>query len=126
MKRDWHTIEVILTHVEAGDLASYNTQRGYLRDGVTEGDFIGHLEILNGAGILRGCTVQRDVRGQYCFCDVSHAFITMQGHDLLDAIRNQTVWGRIKTKAERSGAPLSWEFIKAAIPEVMKELVASV
>lgn len=126
MKRDWNIIEAILTHVEAGDIASYNTQRGYQRDGITENDFVGHLEILNDAGILRGCSVQRDVRGQFCFCDVSHAFLTMQGHDLLDAIRNQSVWSRIKAKAERTGAALSWEFIKAAIPVVMKELVTSV
>lgn len=123
MKRDWHIIEVVLTHVEAGDIASYDTQKRYLRDGISEDDFVGHLEILNDAGILRGCSIQRGANGQYSFCNVSHAFITMQGHDLLDAVRNDTVWGRIKAKAAQSGASLSWEFIKAAIPVVMQELV---
>ncbi len=123
MKRDWHTIEVILTHVEAGDIASYDTQKRYLRDGITEDDFIGHLEILNDAEVLRGCSIQRGVDGRYCFCNASHAFISMQGHDLLDAIRSDTVWSRVKTKAAQAGVSLSWEFIKAAIPVVMQELV---
>nr|DAH82058.1 MAG TPA: hypothetical protein [Caudoviricetes sp.] len=32
------------------------------------------------------------------------------------------MWSRIKEKAVRAGVSISWEFIKAAIPAVMKEL----
>lgn len=123
MKRNWDTVEVILTHAELGDLQSYATQKRYLQSKITEADFIGHVEILQDAGILRNCSVSRDNHGDFAFFDFHGAFITMHGHDLLDALRDAPVWGRIKEKAGLANVSISWEFIKAAIPVVMKELV---
>lgn len=124
MKRNWDTIEIILTHVEIGDLQSFATQQRYLQSRITENDFLGHIEILQDAGILRNCAISWDAKGDFSFFNFNRAFITMAGHDLLDALRDTTVWGRIKEKAGLANVSLSWEFIKAAIPVVMKELVA--
>jgi len=43
--------------------------------------------------------------------------------DLLDALRDQNVWDRIKGRAKKAGVSLSWEFIKASIPVVIGEIV---
>lgn len=124
MKRDWRVVQVVLEHVEKGDLKAY-MKDGLFRDelGITEDDFCGHIEILGDAGILRNVTVTRDHQGEIRFCSTEKAFITMAGHDLLDALRDQTVWKRIKDKSKAVGVSISWEFIKAAIPVIMKELV---
>lgn len=124
MKRDWRVIQTVLEHVEKGDLRAY-MKDGLFRDelDITEEDFCGHIEILGDAGILRNVTVTRDHQGEIRFCSVEKAFITMAGHDLLDALRDQTVWKRIKDKSKAVGVSISWEFIKAAIPVIMKELV---
>ena len=124
MKRNWNTIEIVLTHVEIGDLQSYAIQRRYLQSKITEEEFIGHVEILQDAGIIRNCFVSRDARGDFSTFDFHGAFIAMAGHDLLDALRDSSVWGRIKEKAGLANVSISWEFVKAAIPAVMKELAA--
>ena len=51
------------------------------------------------------------------------AFISMAGHDLLDALRDQTVWNAMLAKAKTIGVAMSWEFIKAALPVVMRDLL---
>lgn len=123
MKRNWNTVEIILLHVEIGDICTFFSNEQYKLSGITQDDFVGHVEILADAGILKNCTVKRDVRGNFAFCDMQRAFISMEGHDLLDAIRNKNVWERVKQKAAQAGTAISWEFIKAAIPVIMKELV---
>lgn len=124
MKRDWNVVRAILEHVEDGSLKDYD-KRGLYRDElkITQDDFVGHLEILADAGILKNVTVTRDSLGEFRFCVYDKAFISMAGHDLLDALRDRAVWSRIKDKAVQSGVSISWEFIKAAIPVVMQELV---
>ena len=124
MKRDWNVVRVILERVEDGSLKDYD-KRGLYRDElkITQDDFVGHLEILADAGILKNVTVTRDSLGEFRFCVYDRAFISMAGHDLLDALRDRAVWSRIKDKAVQSGVGISWEFIKAAIPVVMQELV---
>lgn len=65
------------------------------------------------------------------FLYLSHGvYITMHGHDLLDALRDdldalrdEPIWNRIVQKAEKGGVMISWEFIKAAIPIVMSEIL---
>lgn len=127
MKRDWKVVQAILEHIEDGTLKDYD-RKGLYRDElkITQAEFVGHLEILGDAGILKNVTVTRDSCGDFRFCGYDKAFISMAGHDLLDALRDRAVWSRIKDKANAVGINVSWEFIKAAIPEVMKELVASV
>ena len=49
----------------------------------------------------------------------------MQGYDLLDALRDQNVWDRIKGRAKKAGVTISWEFIKAALPKVLSDIVST-
>ena len=124
MIRDWDTIKVILERIEKGDFQSYVDREGYLTDDhIDESDFFGHIEILSDAGIIKRCTINRNVKGKIVLCDFSGVFISMQGHDLLDALRDKNVWNEIKSKAITSGVSLSWEFIKAAIPVVIREIL---
>lgn len=122
MKRDWGTIRKILEHVEAGDLFRYIKDEEFIADQISEDDLDGHLEILAEAGIIQNCTVRRSMSGAFVSVNVNGVFLTMAGHDLLDALRDLSVWSRIKGKARDAGVAISWEFIKAAIPAVMKEL----
>ncbi len=123
MKRDWKIIRKILEHVEVEDLKTYLEEDLYGPElHTTEDIFIGHIEILVDAGIIRNAEVRRMASGPISLCDVNGVYISMEGHDLLDALRDASVWSRIIAKAKRVGVSISWEFIKAAIPAVMKEL----
>ena len=122
MKRDWNIIENILSHIEAGDIERYVKEERYLKDlDIDADEYLGHLELLIDAKIIKNCEAERGPNGRFEECYFEGVFITMQGHDLLDAIRNKKMWTRIKAKAVSTGLGLSWEFIKAAIPVVIKE-----
>ena len=122
MKRNWDVVQNILEHIEAGDINTYFQNEGYLNDlGIDEDVFLGHVEIMLDAGIIKHCTVSRASTGKFAMCSFNGVFITMYGHDLLDAMRNKSFWTKLKAKAVSSGLTLSWEFIKVAIPVVIKE-----
>lgn len=123
MKRDWSLIEVILVKVEGEHLLSWVTNEEYTKHSIKEDDLLGHIEILLDAGILRNGVVKRNADGEISQCDLRGIYISMQGHDLLDAMRDKAVWERIKAKAKKAAISISWEFIKAAIPVVMREIV---
>lgn len=123
MKRDWDLIKDILEQVEANTLSDYIRQNKYLDAVENPDDFLGHIEILIEAGIIKNCRVERIDSGKFEYCDFRGAYITMQGHDLLDAIRNKRLWNRIRKKALKAGISLSWEFIRIAIPIAIKELI---
>lgn len=124
MKRDWNVVENILAHIEGEDIADYVKKELYVVDlEISEKEYFGHIEILIDAGLIKGCKVLRSPNGRLSSYYFNGAFITMQGHDLLDAMRDKKVWNRIKSISIKTGVSLSWEFIKAAIPSVMKEFV---
>lgn len=127
MKRRWYVIQNILEHVEAGDLRQFcNSDKywSYLENiKISDNDYVGHIEILVDAGIIKNCEVRRDMNGEIILLNVNGPFISMEGHDLLDALRDQNVWDRIRDKAKQLGVSLSWEFIKAAVPIVIREML---
>jgi hypothetical protein len=124
MKRDWRVIENILTHIEDGDLNQYVKKQQYLTDlEIDDKDYFGHIEILIDAGLIKHCSVTRCLDGSFREWHLESPFITMQGHDLLDAMRDKKLWTRIKAKSVQCGVLMSWEFIKAAIPIVLREII---
>ncbi|MCM1223723.1 MAG: DUF2513 domain-containing protein [Lachnospiraceae bacterium] len=123
MKRDWNLIETILTKVEKGHLLSWVGNEEYKKHSVVEDDLLGHIEILLDAGLLKNGIVKRGGDGEICQYDLRGIYISMQGHDILDALRDKPVWDRIKSKAQKAAVSISWEFIKAAIPVVMREIL---
>lgn len=126
MKRRWEVVRLILEHIESEDLYDYLRSESWKNEkyvSVGEDELLGHIEILEEAGLIRGASIQRSASGRIAHCSVFGAHVTMAGHDLLDALRDATVWNSIKEKARKVGSSLSWEFIKAALPCVMQELV---
>ena len=127
MKRNWNVIRIILERVEDESLGSFIRTKEFMRDAETSDPnvLLGHVEILIEAGVLRNCRVTRGGDGKFESWDLRAPYISMQGHDLLDALRDEVVWKRITKKAATAGTILSWEFIKAAIPVVMAEIVST-
>lgn len=127
MKRNWNVIRIILEHVEDESLGSFIRTKEFMKDAETADPniLLGHVEILIEAGVLRNCRVSRGGDGKFESWDLRAPYISMQGHDLLDALRDEAIWKRIVRKATNAGTAISWEFIKAAIPIVMAEIVST-
>lgn len=124
MKRRWDVIQNILEHIENEDLYEALRSEKYVSElDVDEDVYAGHLALLDDAGIIKNCDITRDINGMICNYSVNGVYISMQGHDLLDALRDKPVWSKIKMMAVKAGVSLSWEFIKAALPIAIKEIL---
>lgn len=128
MKRDWQVVREILTRIEADELGEFVRSGGYkdMPLALSDADFLGHIEIMEEAGIIKNCAVRRDASGKFTGYSLEGVYITMQGHDLLDALRDKAVWSRVKQSAKQAGVSLSWEFIKAAVPLIIKKAAEAV
>lgn len=118
MKRDWELIRKILSAVEdnpAGETL-----------GATEidaGDHIvvlDHIDLLNDAGFLKAEVVKFIGGGG----DAIITGLTFAGHDLLDTIRNDTMWSGIKKTAMSKGLDLTFEVVKQAGKMVLDNVLA--
>lgn len=134
MIRDWQIVKEILVNVENNTLSEFFSEKRY-KDLITDVHrddqeilkiILGHFEILLDAGILKNGQVIRDSEGEFSYWDFKGTYISMTGHDLLDALRDKAIWQKIKKMSKRSGVSLSWEFIKAAIPIAIQEAIKSV
>lgn len=134
MIRDWQIVKEILINVENNSLREFFSEKRYLNlisDSKLDDEKIlevvlGHFEILLDAGILKNGEITRRSDGSFEFWDFQGIYISMFGHDLLDALRDKTIWEKIKRMSKRSGASLSWEFIKAAIPIAIQQALKNV
>lgn len=134
MIRDWQIVKEILINVENNSLREFFSEKRYLNlisDSKLDDEKIlevvlGHFEILLDAGILKNGEITRRSDGSFEFWDFQGVYISMSGHDLLDALRDKTIWEKIKRMSKRSGVSLSWEFIKAAIPIAIQQALKNV
>lgn len=125
MKRNWDVFKEILRHIEDASFSEWISSGAYKNDALTADKdvLLGHLELLLDAELVKHAEVLRDEQGQFARWDFRGIYITMQGHDLLDAMRNNTLWNRLKSHIARAGLSLTWESIKVALPMVISEVL---
>ena len=130
MKRDWDIVREVLLHIEDGSFESWikECETTPCVHDYADGRAIvlGHLEILIGSGLIQHATVQRSTKGDFEYWDLRGAYLTMQGHDFLDVLRDRTVWEKIKQLASKNKVAISWGFLKAAIPVTYEFIVKGV
>ena len=120
MKRDWDVIRRVLVDIEAlpsadamveshkleriePNLAAYN-MRLLLKEGLIEGG--GRLESMPGAD-------------PWIFASQ----LTWDGHELLDSIRRDTLWERIKATAASKGLDLTIDVVKGISRTIAEQLI---
>lgn len=129
MRRDWDIIRGVLLALEEERLVDY-TDNGCFNDpdcakaiatGKEASEVFGeyrrlvmyNTQLLLDEGFISSSTLDPD--------GINDGYrLTMKGHDLLDTLRDRSLWKTIKTKAASSGRALSWEFIKAILPILLK------
>ena len=119
MKRDWELIRKILIKLE--DLGSTTSVlnpsdiEGYDQELVSY-----HIKLLIEAGLIEGKCTKSLSAPLHCV-----AFrLTWDGHELLDQIRNRSVWNRIVEMARERGLDLSFEVVKVAAKTAITQLLS--
>ena len=138
MQRSWLLMGQILEQIERGTLwewiqeAEENAEEKALLKELNNDPaeptlpindrILRHLELLQDAGYIKDFNYKVSIDGRL-YCGKSPIRITMAGYDLKEVINDAKLFNQIKAKAKSAGVKLSWEFIKAAIPVVIKGLL---
>lgn len=115
MKRDMELIREILVAVEADAHRDGHAIVNFDLPGRNQDELRYHAKLLRDAGWIRA---EFFFGGEFVILD-----LTNQGHDFLDAVRNETVWKRLKKKLGTEGETLPLEVIKLLAIQLLKELL---
>jgi len=118
MKRDMELVRHLLQATEQADDVPFDAG-SLASDEFDEAAIVYHVELLQQAGLL-SASVSRYISGG------GSAIIqrlTWQGHDYLDAVRDDTVWNRTKARIGETVGTASLEVIKAVAISVTKEMM---
>ena len=116
MKRDWDVVRAVLLAVEARAVDGREVTSDDIAD-IEAGVAAYHMWLLINAGYAVGGGRDLDGMGPpYVFL----FRLTWAGHELLDEIRDPTVWGKIKSKVKEKGFDLTFDTIKAAAAALIK------
>lgn len=115
MKRDWDTVRRILTRLE--EMPSGELRPDDFADDEDVTNY--HMNLLIEARLVEGaCQVSRTNINR---CKLTR--LTWNGHELLDSIRRDSIWNRIKTKAQEKGIDMTFDVIAALAKQVMGEVI---
>ncbi len=114
MKRNWDTIRDILTRLE-----EHNSEEDWLnlsnfsQDKQSEISY--HMELLIEAGLVNGQMSEEFGSGPEDFFATR---LTWDGHEFLDAIRNDTVWQKTKKSFINKGLSMTFDLVKSVASDV--------
>jgi hypothetical protein len=108
VERDMYLIRKILLEIEARHESTviYNL----CIDGYDTDTIAYHCKIMNERGLVS------DYNNQYAdnkICCFAVGALTWEGHDYLDKIRDDSIWGKTKNIIKSKGVPMSMETVKA-------------
>ena len=109
MKFEWDNVRAILQAIEDSphSMRDFDFSRLALEDEVLHY----HLELMSERGLVK--TLRHSgLNAPY----PRHSVLSMMiaGHELLDVMRNDTMWGNIKSTVKEKGLGLTFDTIKAA------------
>lgn len=129
MKRDWKIIKDILCAIEDNKVKIHweqlqeSEQKNVLLhyELLKESELITNYELASDMDDDGKCTYHPNFLSQAP--NVPGIRMTMKGYDLLEVLRDQTLWNRILSKAKALGVKLTYEFIVQAVPVIYKTMM---
>lgn len=114
MKRDMEVIRAVLLAVEQAD-GPHSGSSHFQLEGYDPGITGYHVRLLKEAGYLKA---------EFVLGDPPQAIVkdlTWEGHEFLDAVRNTTVWQRVKKKVVSEGGSIPLSVLKALALQYTRE-----
>jgi hypothetical protein len=119
MKRDLDLVRIILLAVEASPAGIMLRNREIEAPGFDPAVVSEHVQLLTEADFLKA-TISREINpsgAREC-----HIFgLTWQGHEYLDAVRNQEVWTKTKQSLAKVGGSAALEVVKQIASAIIKQ-----
>lgn len=119
MKRDMDVVRHILMRIE--ELTPGSVQEAQLLTDEWDADTISyHAALMIEAGLLEGTPIE--TFGSH-YARVIITGITWEGHDFLEAIRDESVWNKTKSKVVETAGTVSLEVLKAVAVSVARSML---
>jgi DNA-binding transcriptional ArsR family regulator len=116
MKRDMDLIREILLELESSPQTAMDT---VVIDKRPPEEISYHLELLTDAGLIKAET--------YKTWDAPLKFhsiqLTWEGHEFLEAAKNETHWNRAKEVIKEKGSGLTFDILKALLLQLTRQTV---
>lgn len=119
MQRNWDVIRKILLLVEALPTPESSVDSDQV-NGIAPAVAAYHMRLLVAAGLAAGggrCSMPG--AAEWRFIDS----LTWQGHELLDSIRNDGIWNKIRAVARDKGVDLTFDAVKAIAKVVIEGML---
>ena len=114
MKRDLELVRLILIRAEAADDFTLRAS-SFAADGYDQKTVARHFQLLEEAGLIEANLLRTESLG---VLQGMLERLTWEGHEFLEATRNETVWSRTKAIVGEKGGSASFEVLKALAMEV--------
>ena len=118
MKRDWDVIRMVLSEVE--ELSAKNFESITYEVSEDETSKSEHAFLLWQAGFIQGI----DASTMDGACVLAQG-LTWSGHEILDTIRSQPLWEKIKSTAFEKGIELTFESVRAIGSVALRSVLGS-
>lgn len=121
MQRDMDLVRKILFYIEDNYKAGQNWIREIEIDNYSKELIVEHLKLIYEADLVQKFEMENYVYGGFRY-QVGN--LTNQGYDLLDKIREDTIWNKTKSIIKENGLPLVISVIKEVSSTVISSIVA--
>ena len=125
MKRDMDLVREILLYAEKSD--SSDIPKDFSIKDYSKEQIVYHLKLLNDAGLI---TTRQSVplldsepNSAWKVYQTIPSRLTWEGHEFLEAAKNDKIWGKAKNIVKEKGGGLTFEVIKALLIQMAKEAV---
>lgn len=123
MKRDWDVIRRVLTEIEA--LPSVDSQvDSHKLEGIDADLAAYNMGLLLKAGMIEGGGRPDGLVGADPWIFANQ--LTWSGHELLDSIRAESLWERIKSTAASKGLDLTFEVVKGISKTITEQIISQI
>lgn len=114
MKRDWNIIRNILISLEEKSSGKHTLHLSDFPED-EKGEYSYHVELLIEAGMISGSMSKAIGRTPHDFIATR---MTWEGHEFLDAIRNDTVWKKAKSSFAQHGLSMTFDLIRSVATDI--------
>lgn len=122
MKRDWNIIRAILLNLEASATPNTTLNASNLPP-FDEQAVAYNMRLLGSAGYIKANILESSSGDGRINAALARS-LTNAGHELLDTIRSDTVWGKIQEKVKKDGLDMTIDVVLLAGRKIMESMLS--
>lgn len=121
MIRNWEIIREILLRLESTNTPNANVNANSF-DGLPEQEVAYNMRLLSEAGYIEA-RIMSSSSGDGKINAALALRLTNAGHDLLDTIRNESIWNKVKEKFTSNGLDMTFDLVVSVGKKIIEAML---